>query len=91
VSQHVPNWTQTVLALPSDSWLAALTGQTTVTVFTPIGVPSGNPFQQIGSTAPAVGDTVRFNGFLFDNNGTLNLVALVQADGPGTAIGPPGQ
>jgi hypothetical protein len=92
LSQHVPNWTQTVLALPSGNWLATLTGQTTVTVLTPIGVPDpAAPFQQIDNTPPAVGDMARFNGFLFDNGGTLTLVALVQADGPGVPIGPPTQ
>lgn len=91
MAQYVPNWVKTVIALPSGSWLTTLTGQTTVTVYTPIGCPGNeNCFlQTINSTPPAVGDTIRFNGFLFKNGGSLVMVALVQADGPGTPIAPP--
>jgi len=63
-------------------WLAALTGESTVTVYT-----NGN-LQVINKTALAVGDAARFNGFLFKVNGKLVLFADVQADGPGQAIGP---
>ena len=70
------------LTLDSTSWLAALTGATTVTVYT-----NGN-MQEINKSALAVGDTARFNGFLFKVNGDLVLFADVQADGPGHAIGP---
>lgn len=78
----IPCWGTFVLALPSDSWLATVTGQTTVTVYVPGGVQSLTP------TAPGVSSTVRFNGYLFHNNGNLVLIALVQAPGPGTPIGP---
>jgi hypothetical protein len=90
VNNVVPNWAKTVIALPSGSWLATVTGQSSVTVYTPIGCPTaaGCYLQQINSTPPAVGNTIRFNGFLFKNSGSLVMVALVQADGPGTPIGP---
>jgi len=91
--QIVPNWILVTVALPSGSWLATLTGQTTVTVYTPYGCANAEScyMQTINNTPPAVGDTIRYNGFLFENNGSLVLIALVQADGPGTPIAPPGQ
>ena len=70
------------LTLPANSWLATLTGQTTVTVY------SNNGMQAISSTAAAVNRIVRFNGFLFNINGSLVMLAAVEADGPGTPIGP---
>jgi hypothetical protein len=70
------------ITLDSTSWLAALTGESTVTVYT-----NGN-LQMINKAALAVGDAARFNGFLFKVNGKLVLFADVQADGPGQAIGP---
>jgi hypothetical protein len=87
----VPNWVKTVIALNSGSWLATLTGQSSVTVYTLIGCPTNeNCFlQTINNMPPAVGDTIRFNGFLFENSGSLVMVALIQADGPGTPIAPP--
>jgi hypothetical protein len=90
-SQVVPNWVKTTIALPSGSWLTTLTGQTTVTVYTPIGCASSMTcfLQAINNTPPAIGDTIRFNGFLFNNSGSLVMVALIQADGPGTPIAPP--
>ena len=91
MAQYVPNWVKTVIALPSGSWLTTLTGQTTVTVYTPIGCASSMTcfLQAINNTPPAIGDTIRFNGFLFNNCGSLVMVALIQADGPGTPIAPP--
>jgi hypothetical protein len=90
VTNIVPNWVKTTITLPSGSWLAAVTGQTTVTVFTPVGCPtSANCFlQQLNSTVPAVGSMVRFNGFLFENGGVLTLVAVVEGPPPGIPIGP---
>lgn len=76
-------WGQFTLTLPAGSWLATLTGQTKVTVYT-----NGN-LQPINVSPVAVGGPVRFNGFLFKVNGSLVMVATVQADGPGTPIGPP--
>jgi hypothetical protein len=35
----------------------------------------------------AIGDTARFNGFLFKVDGVLTLFADVEADGEGHAIG----
>jgi hypothetical protein len=75
-------FTSYTLTLPSDSWLATLTGKTTVTVYTNANV------QAINSAPLTVGDTARFHGFLFNNKGTLVLLAAVEADGPGNPIGP---
>jgi hypothetical protein len=80
-----PCWGQVALTLPSGSWLATLTGQTTVTVYT-----NGN-LQAINNNPASVGTQVRFNGFLFKINRSLVMVAAVQADSPGTPIGPPPQ
>jgi len=70
------------ITLDSTSWLATLTGATTVTVYT-----NGN-LQEINKSALAAGDAGRFNGFLFKVNGNLVLFADVEADGAGRAIGP---
>lgn len=70
------------LTLDSNSWLATLTGATTVTVYT-----NGN-LQAINKSALAVGDAARFNGFLFKVNGNLELFAVIEAGGPGQAIAP---
>ena len=76
-------WGQFTITLPSGSWLATVTGQTTVLVL----VPGGN-IQAVFAAAPSVSQMVRFNGFLFNNNGTLTLVAVVEGPPPGTPIGP---
>jgi len=68
--------------LDSTSWLAALTGATTVTVYT-----NGN-LQEISKAAPGAGDAARFNGFLFKLNGSLVMFADVQADGSAHTSGP---
>lgn len=73
------------LTISSSSWLAKLSGKTTVVVYT------NSQIQAINTTAPAVGNTMRFNGFLFMGSGSLNLLAGVQAGPPGTPIGPPPQ
>lgn len=73
---------QYTLTLPSGSWLATITGQTTVTVY------SNGGLQAINSTAAAVNNNVRFNGFLFQVNGKLVMLAAVEADGPGSPIVP---
>lgn len=83
-----PGWEKVVVTLNSGSWLETLTGQTSVTVLLPAGL-SANPLQAINSSTLAVGDTARYNGFLFDDSGTLTLVGLVQAPGPGTPLAPP--
>jgi hypothetical protein len=79
-------YTKYVLTLPSTSWLATLTGYTNVNVFT------NALMQPINSStaAPVVGQNLRFHGFLFRNTNTqtLELVADVQADPPGTPILP---
>lgn len=80
----VPCWGQITVTLASDSWLAKVTGQTTVTVY----VSSSGILQMITPTAPAVTSVVRFNGFLVKNGGALALIALVEGPAPGTAIAP---
>jgi hypothetical protein len=68
------------ITMPADHWLAKLTGQTTVLVYiNSLAIP-------INATAPTVGNTMRFNGYLFNVGGTLRLVTVVQADPPGTPI-----
>ena len=78
----IPCWASLTLTLPSDSWLATVTGKTTVVVILPGGV------QALPGVPATAAGMVRFNGFLFENNGTLTLVALVEGPPPGTAIGP---
>jgi hypothetical protein len=78
---HTGSYTVYTLTMPSDHWLAKLTGQTTVKVYTNDLVVA-----PINATTPAVGGSMRFNGYLFNNGGTLSLVACVQADPPGTPI-----
>ena len=73
---------QYTLTLPAGSWLATLTGQSTVTVYT------NGSVQAITSSTIAATKTARFNGFLFKVNGSLVMLAAIEADGPGTPIGP---
>jgi hypothetical protein len=68
--------------LPSGSWLATVTGQSTVTVILPGGI------QALPGATAATSSVVRFNGFLFKSNGVLTLVAVVEGPPPGTPIGP---
>lgn len=75
-------WGELTVALPSNSWLATVTGQTTVAVYLPPNL------QLIAATPPGVSSTARFNGYLFRINGSLVLVALVEGPTPGTPIGP---
>jgi len=75
-------YTTYTLTLTTGGWLNTLTGLTTVTVYT-----NGN-VQAINTAALAAGDNARFNGFLFKNNGSLVLLADVQAPGPGNPIVP---
>jgi hypothetical protein len=79
----IPCWGQLTLTLPSGSWLATITGQTTVNVIVPTASLQALP----GATA-AASSVVRFNGFLFNNSGVLTLVAVVEGPPPGTPIGP---
>jgi hypothetical protein len=78
-----PCWGSFTLALPSDSWLATVTGQTTVNVIVPTA-----GLQMLPGITASSNSMVRFNGFLFKNNGVLTLVALVEGPPPGTPIGP---
>jgi hypothetical protein len=83
-------YTKYVLTLSSTSWLAKLTGETTINVYTnnqivPLTTSAATP------ATPVAGTTVmRFNGFLFNNSttSTLELLAGLQADPPGTPIAP---
>jgi hypothetical protein len=70
------------LTLPAGHWLATVTGQSTVTVYT------NNNVQPINATPLAVGNLARFNGFLFSNKGALVMRADAVADPPGTPIAP---
>jgi hypothetical protein len=79
----IPCWGQLTLTLPAGSWLATVTGQTTVNVIVPTASLQALP----GATA-ATSSVARFNGFLFNNNGVLTLVAVVEGPPPGTPIGP---
>jgi hypothetical protein len=79
----IPCWGQLTLTLPTDSWLATVTGQSTVNVIVPTASLQALP----GATA-ATSSVVRFNGFLFKSNGVLTLVAVVEGPPPGTPIGP---
>ena len=74
-------WTSVTLTMPAASWLATLTGQTTVVVMLP---PS--PVASTVVKLPAIGDTLRFNGFLFNKNGTLVLYAAGIGPGSGQQI-----
>jgi hypothetical protein len=75
-------WGSLTLTLPSGSWLATVTGQSTVTVILPGGI------QALPGATAATSSVVRFNGFLFKSNGVLTLVAVVEGPPPGTPIGP---
>lgn len=70
------------LTLESTSWLAALTGESTLTVYTNDSLRDMNPW------TPAVGNPAPSGGFLFKVNGGLVLFADAQSGGPGQAIGP---
>jgi hypothetical protein len=76
-------YTAYVVTLPSGAWLATLTGLSSVTVY------ANDNVQAINTNAIAVGSSVRFNGFLFNNSGMLVMLADVQAPGTGNPIGPP--
>jgi hypothetical protein len=82
-SNIVGAYTVCNITIPADSWLAKLTGQTNVLVYTNNLVIPIN-----ASVTPAVGNTMRFHGYLFNAGGTvpLRLVTVVQADPPGTPI-----
>lgn len=75
-------WGQLTLTLPAGSWLASVTGQSTVTVILPGGI------QALPGATAATSSVVRFNGFLFKNGGVLTLVAVEEGPPPGTPIGP---
>lgn len=69
-------YTVYTVTLPAQSALGTLTGATSVVVY------AGNGTQQMNANAVSVGSTVRFNGLLFNDGGTLRLVALASCDGP---------
>jgi len=80
----IPCWGQLTLTLPSGSWLAVVTGQSTVEVIVPtVGM------QALPGASTAANSVVRFNGFLFKNSsGGLVLIPVVEGPASGTAIGP---
>lgn len=57
------------LTLDSSSWLAALTGESFITVYS-----NGN-LEEVARTTLAVDDAARFRGFLFKVNGGLVMFA----------------
>ena len=70
------------LTLESTSWLASLTGDSILTVYTNGSLPHMN-----AATANS-GDAAQCGGFLFKVNGGLVLFADVGAGCGGEAIGP---
>ncbi len=80
---HAGSYTIYTLTMPADHWLAKLTGQTTVKVYANnlVVIP-------LNTVTPSATNSVsmRFNGYLFNNGGTLSLLAVLQADPPGTPI-----
>jgi hypothetical protein len=78
------SYTVYTVALPADHWLAKLTGQTTVLVYT-------NNLVMPLTAAPATTSPTavyRFNGYLFNASNQLRLLACVQAGPPGAPIVP---
>ena len=70
------------LTLDSSSWLATLTGEATLTVY------STGSLVALTQTVLAVNDAASFNGFLFKINGSLVLFADEESDRRRVAIGP---
>jgi hypothetical protein len=67
------------VTLPSGSALGTLTGATMVTVYV------GTNTQMTNAAPLTAGSAVRFNGLLFNNKGTLTLVAGASNDPPPAA------
>jgi hypothetical protein len=67
------------VTIPSDSALAKLTGQTTVYVYV------GSTTQLLNAVPPSATSSVRFNGLLFNDAGTLRMVAVASCDPPPAA------
>jgi len=82
ITNIAPSGAYTVytVTLPAGHWLATLTGQTTVLVYT------NSKVVPLTATTPAVSATMRFNGYLFDDAGTLRLLACAQAGPPGVPM-----
>ena len=82
ITNIAPSGSYTVytVTLPAGHWLATLTGQTTVLVYT------NNMVVPLTTTMPAVSATMRFNGYLFNVSNQLRLLACVQAGPPGAPI-----
>jgi hypothetical protein len=68
------------VTLPAQSALATLTGKTSVVVY----VVSATQLMNSTTAIPTAGAQIRFNGLLFNNAGTLSLVALGCNDAPPT-------
>jgi hypothetical protein len=82
ITNIAPSGAYTVytVTLPAGHWLATLTGQTTVLVYT------NGQVVPLTAATPAVSATMRFNGYLFNVGGTLRLLASVQAGPPGVPL-----
>jgi hypothetical protein len=74
------SYTVYIVTLPTGSWLATVTGQSTVLVYT------NNLVVPLTATTPAVSATMRFNGYLFNVSNQLRLLACAQAGAPGISI-----
>jgi len=72
-------YTVYTVTLPTPSALGSLTGATTVIVY------AGNMTQVVGATPIVIGSTVRFNGLLFNDAGTLRMLAGASCDPPPAA------
>jgi hypothetical protein len=82
ITNIAPSGAYTVytVTLPASHWLATLTGQTTVLVYT------NGQVVPLTAATPAVSATMRFNGYLFNVGGTLRLLACAQAGPPGVPL-----
>ncbi|MGO9316204.1 MAG: hypothetical protein ACLPXT_12685 [Terracidiphilus sp.] len=82
ITNIAPSGSYTVytVALPAGHWLATMTGQTTVLVYT------NSKVVPLTAITPAVNTTMRFNGYLFNVSNQLRLLACIQAGPPGTPI-----
>jgi hypothetical protein len=82
ITNIAPSGAYTVytVTLPPGHWLATLTGQTTVLVYT------NGQVVPLTAATPAVSAIMRFNGYLFNVGGTLRLLACAQAGPPGAPL-----
>ena len=82
ITNIAPSGSYTVytVTLPTGHWLATITGQSTVLVYT------NSQVVPLTNTTPVANATMRFNGYLFNVSGTLRMLACAQAGPPGVPI-----